>query len=94
MDPTSLIVKNVAPNCYLIQDIIRYFKNINAYIDGFKKSCLEEIHEIVRKRGNEDPEKVLLRNVEEACNGAKGWVEKLFNLQRVERTRGASNDSM
>ena len=84
LDPTNFVVKNVTPNCYKITEILAYLKNIRDCIDGFKKSWLEELRMLGRKASGEDPEKVLSQRVKERFNGARGWVEKLFNLQRVK----------
>jgi hypothetical protein len=83
MDPTSVIVKNVTPNCFQVAEIFRFFKHMKDCIEVTKKFLFEEMKKTWGKDPYADPEAVALEMFLAEQRSEKLWLAKIVGLKEV-----------
>jgi hypothetical protein len=91
MDPTSAVVKNVTPNCYLIYEILRYLGHVRNCIDATKKIWLEEMKNLWKEMPYDEVLRVT-RDKFLASNGTEEeWLAQVFCISPAENCLVLSN---
>ncbi len=83
MDPTSVIVKNVTPNCYQVAEIFRFFRHIKDCINLTKKFWHEELKRIWNKDPYADLETIAYEKFLAEHKAEKLWLAKIIGLHEV-----------
>jgi len=83
MDPTSVIIKNVTPNCYQVSEIFRFFKHIKDCVELTKKFWFEELKKIWNNDPYADLETIAHQKFLAEQQSEKLWLAKIIGLKDV-----------